>query len=103
MSGFVGLVWPIFDNEGSKTIKETSSFTASLSLTPRPNYSHILSQEGEETYKTRINSAKYLWRCLEWKSETSQYLDPGSIFHRHCKRQNPKQLRDGAEPKVFNL
>lgn len=84
--GFVGLVWPIFDYEGSKAVKDISSFTISLSLTLRPDYSLCI--KGEKTYKTRTNSTKYPWTCLEWKSEPSQYLGPGSIFHRGCKILN---------------
>lgn len=100
--GLVGLVWPIYDYEVFKAIKEKSSFTISLSLTLRPGYSQTLSEREKNPYKTRTNSTKYLWRCLEWKSEPP-YLDPRSIFHRGRKRQDPKQLKDGAEPKVFHL
>lgn len=48
---FAVLVWPIFDSEGSKAIKKMRIFTTSLSLTLRPDYSHILSQEGKKPTK----------------------------------------------------
>lgn len=50
-------------------------------------------------YEIRINSTKYFWRCLE----PSEYLDPGSSFHRGNKRQDLEQLKVGARPKNIQL
>lgn len=100
--GFVGYVRPIFDYERSTAIKEMSSFTISLSLTLRLDYSQT-SNQGEKPVQNKNKWYKASLELFRVEIRAITIGSPGSSFRRGCKRQVPEQLKDGSKPKAFSL